>query len=106
MSALHLKKDDFKKIIKEFKIPVFIDFFAPWCGPCRLAGPVVDELALEYKDKVAVAKVNVDEEQELAQKYGVMSIPMVIMFKDGKEIDRKTGFPGKDGFVEMIKKAL
>ena len=79
-----------------------LDFWAPWCGPCRMAGPAIDELAEEYKDKAIIGKVNIDEEKELAEKYGVMSIPTVIVFKDGKEVDRKIGFPGKEAYQKMI----
>ncbi len=106
MSALHFSKTDFEeKAVKSDK-PVLIDFFAEWCGPCKLAGPVVDELAEEYKDKVVIGKVNVDEQPDLAAKYGVMSIPTVIMLKAGKEVDRQVGFPGKDGYIQMLKKHL
>lgn len=106
MAALHFSKKDFEEKVLKSNKPVFVDFWAPWCGPCRMAEPVIDELAEEYKNKVMVGKVNVDEEQELAGKYGVMSIPTVVMFKDGKGIDRLVGFPGKEGYEEMIKKVL
>jgi len=106
MSAIHFKKDDFEEKVIKSKRPVMVDFWAIWCGPCKMAGPVVDELAKEYKGKAVIGKVNIDEEQELAQKYGVMSIPTIIIFKDGKEVERKVGFPGKQGYEEMIKKLL
>jgi thioredoxin 1 len=104
MSAIHLTKTDFEEKIK--KGLALVDFWAPWCGPCKMAGPVIDELAEEYKDKAVIAKVNVDEEQELAEKFGIMSIPTVILFKDGLEIERIAGFAGKAGFEEIIKKHL
>lgn len=103
MTAIHLKKDSFGELLKSDK-PVFVDFWAPWCGPCKLAGPVVDELAKEYKDKAVVAKVNVDEEKDLAQQYGVMSIPTVVILKKGKEVERKIGFPGKEEYQAMLDK--
>lgn len=81
-----------------------VDFFGEWCPPCRLAGPVIDELVKEYKGKMVVGKVDVDQNQELAQKLGVMSIPTVIFFKDGKEVERVVGFPGKAGYEKIIKK--
>ncbi|MFC1711668.1 thioredoxin [Patescibacteria group bacterium] len=106
MSAMHLTKKDFEEKVLKSKTPVMVDFFADWCGPCKMAGPVIDELAVEYKGKAIIAKVNVDEEQELAAQFGVMSIPTVLMFKDGKEVGRQIGFPGKDGYEEMIKKQI
>ena len=104
MPAINLSKSDFDEKTK--KGVTLADFWAPWCGPCKMAGPVIDELAEEYKGKVLVAKVNVDEEQELAEKFGVMSIPTVVLLKDGKEVDRVMGFVGKEGFEDLIKKGL
>ena len=104
MTAIHLTKDDFEKKIA--KGVVLVDFWAPWCGPCKMAGPVIDELAEEYKGKVVVSKVNIDEDQELAEKYGVMSVPTVVLFKEGKEVERVMGFVGKEGYEEMIKKVI
>ena len=104
MSAINLTKDDFEKKIG--KGVVLVDYFAEWCGPCKMAGPIIDELAEEYKSKALVAKVNIDEQQELAEKFGVMSIPTAILFKDGKEVERVVGFVGKDGYEELIKKGL
>lgn len=106
MSAVHFSDGDFEEKVVKSKLPVLVDFFAEWCGPCKMAAPVVDELAGEYKDKVVVGKIDVDQNQAAAGKYGVMSIPTMIMFKDGKEVDRKTGFAGKAGYEEMIKKVV
>ncbi|MBU1200387.1 thioredoxin [Patescibacteria group bacterium] len=106
MSAVHFSDQDFKEKVIKSKLPVLVDFFAEWCGPCKMAAPIIDELAGEYKDKVVIGKVDVDQNQETAGKFGVMSIPTVIMFKNGKEVDRKTGFAGKAGYEEMLKKQL
>lgn len=104
MSAVHLTQNDFEEKTKQGV--ALIDFWAPWCGPCKMAGPVIDELAKEYQSKALIAKVNVDEEQGLAEKFGVMSIPTVVLLKDGKEVDRVMGFAGKEGFEDMIKKVI
>ena len=77
---------------------MMVDFWADWCGPCRMLGPVIEDLADRYEGKAVVGKVNVDEEQELAVRYGVMSIPTVIFFKDGKEIHREVGALPKEVF--------
>jgi thioredoxin 1 len=106
MAVVHFTKDNFEKEVLKAKEPVMVDFFAPWCGPCKMAGPVMDELAGEYKGKAVIGKVNVDEERELAGKYGVMSIPTVIIFKDGKEVEKKMGFPGKEGYQAMLDKIV
>ena len=103
--AVHFDDKSFKKALEQDK-PIFVDFFAEWCGPCKMAAPVLEELAGEYKDKVVVGKLDVDQNQETASKLGVMSIPTIIMFKDGKEVDRKVGFAGKAGYEEMIKKQV
>ena len=105
MANIFTDKDFEEKVLKA-KTPVFVDFFAEWCGPCKMAAPIIDELVEEYKDKLVIGKIDVDANKEYAGKYGVMSIPTVIMFKDGEEVDRMTGFKGKDGYVEMIKKVL
>ena len=81
---------------------MMVDFWAVWCGPCRMLAPMVDDLAEKYAGKVVVGKVNVDEEQELAIRYGVMSIPTVIFFKDGKEIGRKVGVQPPQAFTQVL----
>jgi len=104
MAAVHFSDADFEEKVLKSPLPVLVDFFADWCGPCRLAAPIIDELAGVYAGKVTIGKLNVDENQQTAAGYGVMSIPTVIMFKGGKEAERKVGFAGKGGYEEMIKK--
>ena len=82
--------------------PVFVDFWAEWCGPCRMVGPVVEELANDYGDKVKFVKVNVDEANELASKYNVFSIPTLAIFKDGQVVSQKVGASSKDSYKTMI----
>ncbi len=106
MAVKTVTNKDFKKQVLESKLPVLVDFYAVWCGPCKMAAPILDELAEEYKGKLAIVKVNVDEEQELAKQYQVMSIPTVVAMKEGREVERKMGFGGKAGYEEMIKKLV
>ena len=103
-ATLEITDQNFEEEVVKSDIPALVDFWAPWCGPCQLAGPIIDELAEEYKGKIKIGKLNVDESQEQAMKFGVMSIPTVILFKDGKEVERKIGFGGKEGYEELLKK--
>lgn len=106
MAAVHITDSDFEAQVIKSEKPVMVDFFAEWCGPCKMAAPIIDELSEEYKDKVVIGKLDVDESQQAAMQYGVMSIPTVIVFKDGKEVDRKVGFAGKAGYVDLLKKVV
>lgn len=81
---------------------VLVDFWAAWCGPCRMIGPVVEELADEYAGKVLVGKLNVDEQNEVASKYGVMSIPTLLLFKNGEIVDKVVGFRSKQDLAKML----
>ena len=105
MPAVHINADQFEEKVLKSEIPVLVDFYAEWCGPCKMAAPVLDELADDSKGKYSIVKVNVDENQDLAGEYGVMSIPTVVMFNKGKEVNRKIGFAGKGGYVDLIDKA-
>lgn len=99
MSLLQLTTDNFSQEVLESDIPVLVDFYADWCGPCKMLAPVVDEIANEYKDKIKVVKLNIDEATEIATKYSVMSIPTLILFKDGNDVNKIVGFRSKDAIV-------
>lgn len=86
--------------------PVVVDFWAPWCGPCKMVSPTIEELAKEYEGKVAIGKLNVDENQQTAGQYGVMSIPTVMVFKNGKPVQSVVGAQGKQAYKAEIDKAL
>jgi thioredoxin 1 len=106
MATLNITDSDFEEKAVKSATPVLVDFWAPWCGPCKMAEPVLEELSEQYADKVIIMKLNVDDNQESAGKYGVMSIPTTILFKDGQEVGRQIGFAGKSVFEDLIKKAL
>ena len=98
---IHFTKDGLDKALAQ-KGLLMVDFWADWCGPCKMLAPLVENLDKEYEGRVTVGKVNVDDEQELAIRYGVMSIPTVIFFKDGKEVDRKVGVMPIGAFTEVL----
>jgi len=102
MPIIHLTEFNFEEEVIKSSIPVMVDFWAPWCGPCRTIAPILEELSKEYESKVKIGKVNVDEAQEKASEYKVMSIPNLKFFKDGKLIDELIGVVPK----EIIKKKL
>lgn len=106
MAVNKVTDTDFDQQVLKNSLPVIVDFYADWCGPCKMAEPVLAELSEEYKDKILIVKLNVDENQETAGKYGVMSIPTTILFKAGSEIERQVGFGGKQKFEELIKNGL
>ncbi len=101
-----IKDSNFESDVLKAEGPVLVDFWAPWCGPCKMVGPVVEEVAKEMAGKVTVGKVNVDDNQAYAQKYGVMSIPTLILFKDGEEIGRTVGFSPKEELLKFVQQGL
>lgn len=96
---------DFDNVLNGGK-PVFVDFWAPWCGPCRIVGPIVEDLAPSYDGKAVIAKLNVDDNPMVAQRYGVTSIPTMMMFKDGKLVDRMVGAAPKGALQQFIDRNL
>jgi len=106
MASQDITDDNFETFVLQNKLPVLVDFWATWCGPCRMAGPVLDALSEVYKDKVLVMKLNVDENPITSQKYSIMSIPTTILFKNGQEIGRQSGFSGKEAFEELMRKGV
>ncbi|MGI6202095.1 MAG: thioredoxin [Eubacteriales bacterium] len=105
MTVIDVTKENFQVEIMESDKPVLIDFFAPWCGPCRMLSPIIDEIAQEA-DSFKVAKVNVDEQPELAQAFGVMSIPTLVVMKDGKVVDKAVGARPKAAIMAMVEQQL
>ena len=105
MSVNHITAATFQKEVLESTKPVLLDFWASWCGPCRMVSPILDEIAQERED-IKVCKVNVEEEPSLAKKFGIMSIPTLILFKDGQIVDKRIGYQPKNALEEMLKKAF
>ena len=106
MALIKITDSSFDQDVLKSTLPVLVDFYADWCGPCKMAEPILDELSEIYKGKLNLVKINVDENQATSGKYGVMSIPTTILFKDGIEIGRQVGFGGKLAFEDLIKKGM
>lgn len=108
MATVNLSKKDFQKQVLEEKRFVFVDFYAPWCGPCQMMGPIIDQLSEEkqFENKIKFVKVNVDQNPELATQYNIFSIPTFIIFKDGQVVSQFTGAIGKEGLIEQLNKVI
>ena len=105
MAAVAAHAHTFEEEVLSSKLPVLLDFWAPWCGPCRMFSPVVEELSEAYAGRLKVLKVNVDEEPSLAQRFGVMSIPTVVIMRDGKAFDYAVGVQSRAALEKMLQKA-
>ena len=102
MAEIKITKDNFEQEVMNSKLPVLIDFWASWCGPCKMLAPAIAEIAEEQEGKVKVGKVNVDEEPELAAKFGVMSIPMIVVIKNGEITNQTVGFQPKEDIENLL----
>ncbi len=106
MATTNITDKEFEEKVLKSTTPVLVDFWAVWCGPCKLAEPILEELSETFKDKVHVVKVDVDQNQEHSGRLGILSIPTTVLFKNGQEIGRQIGFAGKNAYEELMKKAL
>jgi len=105
-SPVELNDGNFESEVLKSDLPVLVDFWAPWCGPCRMVGPIVEEIGKDYEGRLKVGKLNVDENSQTASQYGIMSIPNLLFFKGGKVVDQIVGAVPKQHFVEKIDKIL
>jgi thioredoxin 1 len=106
MEPIVLTDDNFSQEVTKSDRPVLVDFYADWCGPCKMQAPIIDELEVEVDDKIKIGKLDVDANQQTAQKYEVMSIPTIIIFKDGEVVERLTGLQSKDILLEKINQLI
>jgi len=106
MKPVELNETNFEQEVLKASIPVLIDFWAVWCGPCKMIAPIVDELAIEFEGKLKIGKVDVDNNQQIAMQYGIRSIPTLLVFKGGKVVEQIVGAAPKKSLVEKLSKHL
>ena len=104
--ALEITDSNFEETVLKSDKPVMVDFWAAWCGPCRMVGPIIDELSEEYEGKAIIGKVDIDSNQQYAAQFGVRNIPTVLVFKDGELVDRKVGVSSKNDYAQDIDKII
>lgn len=103
MAITNLSKDNYKKEVLDTDKTILIDFWASWCGPCKMLSPIIDEVANEVADNIKICKVNIDEQQDLATQFGIMSIPTLVVIKNGQIINNSVGVRSKEEILEMLK---
>ena len=104
MAILHITKENFDKEVLKSDVPVLVDFWADWCGPCKALGPILEEVESELAPGVKIAKINIDEQEELAAQFRVMSIPTLLLFKNGQPVEKSVGLISKDQVIESGKR--
>lgn len=105
-NVVNTNENNFQEEVLDAAKPVLVDFWAPWCGYCTRLAPLLDELAEEMQDQIKIAKINVDENRSLAQRYGVMSLPTMVVFKDGEQVEKITGYMPKPNIVAKLEKII
>ena len=103
---VHVSDETFEEVVLKAPVPALVDFWAPWCGPCRMVAPIMEELARDYHGRAMVAKINTDENVQVAGQLGIMGIPTLILFKDGQEVDRVVGYAPRRAVEEKLKAHL